>query len=87
MKVSFSTDDAVVEDETGKCILRARKDESSELFIVQCQISFVSVLFPKHSSVNDKVAFYFACMGSPTSSTLLNALHNKGLISLVSLPT
>jgi hypothetical protein len=85
MTVTFAGTKAVVKDHTGNCLMTADLDKSNGLFLVRsteplkndCDASskqHMSVLYPKNTTQLDRINFFSACMGSPATSTLLNAI-------------
>jgi hypothetical protein len=78
MVVSFSKQQAFVTDEEGEVALVAQGGDG-DLYLVPD--GFAGVMFPKSSTASEKARFYVATMGSPTMSTILNAVR-KGWLKL-----
>jgi hypothetical protein len=81
MKVSFSHDNAVVEDETGKGIIWANRDKDTGLYFLKPPTNVLAVMYPQHGAHSERTAFYIECMGSPTTSCLINAVE-RGWVNL-----
>jgi hypothetical protein len=81
MKVVFEKEHATVTNSAGETVMVAHKDES-ELYLT----GFAGVMFPKSSTSSEKARFYVAMMGSPTTSTIQNAVR-KGWLKLPGLTT
>jgi hypothetical protein len=72
MQVSFSKEQAVVKNEGGEVALVAHRGDS-DLYLIPN--GFAGVMFPRSSTTSEKARFYVATMGSPTTSTILDAVR------------
>lgn len=76
MTVVFEKEKATVLNKGGETVMVAHRDEN-DLYTT----GFAGVMFPKSSSSSEKTRFFVATMGSPTTSTILNAVR-KGWLKL-----
>lgn len=75
LSAEFNKDGAIVKDKDGKAIITANMNEETGLYHVsKNSFGHIGVLFPKNSNTSEKVHFYIACFGSPTTSTFYNAV-------------
>ena len=79
MKAAFNDNYAVVEDAAGKVLVHATRNSQTGLYEVDDIDMYCGVMFPKSSTVSERVRFFIACMGSPTTATFANAV-DKGWI-------
>jgi hypothetical protein len=75
LSVKFINEHAIVMGPGEVSLLSATRHPTSDLYLLQGS-QHASVLFPKSASRDQKVSFFIAAMGSPTSSTLAKAIAN-----------
>ena len=75
MKVLFEREKATVLDTNGEGVITAERDGKSGLYSVDLEVKErMGVMFPQKSTSGRKAEFYTACMGSPTTSTIHQAV-------------